>query len=130
MKNIFLNIMVLLISLPGWASFNEVECDGKSADINFSIEIEMPFPQGSSSRRGDLIIYNSENETSHGLTLISRFLPSFYKLTYSSSHLLLEIDIWPDRFPRWGRNYPARVHSSLLPSRNAEWVDCEFPNIH
>lgn len=124
----FLAISFLIISLPSFASFNEVECTGKIGDKVISFEVEQAFPRYSTSRRANLIVEDNGSQLAYDYNLM--IVPSHRNnIKYFGSGLTLDIDLWPDQSPRWGRNYRSELSSSDLGSSGFSRVNCTFPNV-
>ena len=116
-----------MFSASAFANFNEVECDGKSEDKEFTLEVEQPFPYGSYFRRAQLTVTEDGAESSEDYTVTVQAMRGFPTIRYNGAGLRLEVDFWPDQAPRWGRTYRGSLYSSLL-GREVRNLDCRFPN--
>jgi hypothetical protein len=58
----------------------------------------------------------------------SRGSNSFNRVTYFGSGLFLEIDLWPDNRPQWGRNYRSTLRATDIQNPEIQNVNCTFPN--
>lgn len=124
----FLTALIALSSIPAFASWNEVECSGKVDNKEIFIEVEQPFPSGSDFRSA--LISSTENgNTNYVRTTVSLRRPTnFTTVRYWGGNLDLEVDIWPDRSPRWGRDYKGNARIQLGSSQYIRGLNCRFPN--
>jgi len=121
MKALLLSVLFLL-SFSSFA-FVEVECE-KSSAPNLYLQIDEPFPSSSTFRWVRLQI---ENQTStHNVSL--RPQVGFNRLRYWGGGMELEVDLWPDQRPTWGRSYRAEFSSPVGNWRRIP-VTCRFPSI-
>jgi hypothetical protein len=128
MKSLVLTF-VLVLSSSAFASFNEVECEVKTAASSLYLEIEQPFPTSSVFKRATLTSTDVNGvDTSYDYTLTSRSPRGFNSLSYSGDGLTLEVDLWPDQRPQWGRNYRSTLKASEIGSNEIQNVSCTFPN--
>lgn len=120
---------MLILSLTASAAWNEVECSGKLEGKVIRLEIEQSFPNGSHFKRAELTISeNGANET-HRFTVGRRNF-GLNRIQYSGAGLRLEVDLWPDQQPRWGRRYDGTLLSSVLGNKYIRGFRCQFPNAH
>jgi hypothetical protein len=120
-------IALLLVSVPSFASFNEVECRGYSGSKNVYLEIEQSFPTNNVFKRMLLSLHSNGTQENFQYTVTSRRYNGFNNITYHDVGLRLEVDLWPDANPRWGRYYRAILQSSALGNGIAN-LECQFPN--
>ena len=52
----------------------------------------------------------------------------FNQIIYRAPGLSLEVDLWPDSNPRWGRSYSATLNSTDLNNEALVLLECHFPN--
>ncbi len=121
---ITLTLLSLLFCLSAFASFNEVECEGKVQEKVVSIEVEQAFPRGSYFKQARLAV----DQDNYFYTVTTR-ATSFGRIDYVGGGLRLEIDLWPDQNPRWGQTYKARLSSSDLGNQSSEKLSCTFVGI-
>lgn len=122
-----ITIALLLVSVPSFASFNEVECRGYSESKNVYIEVEQSFPTNNVFKRMILAIASNGGQENFQYTVTSRRYNGFNNIIYNDVGLRLEIDLWPDTNPRWGRYYRATLNSVVLGNGMVR-LDCQFPN--
>lgn len=122
MKN-FLVISLTLISLNALAFTTEFRCDfydlsGKSVRV----EVSKDFP-GSVFSTIELIT----NQNSYRYSARPRMVSGFYKLELWAGSTRLEMDLFPDRTPQWGRWYQSKFTSPDLDNghefRN---IECQY----
>lgn len=122
-------IFASLISLSSYASFNEVECEILTSGKDIRVEVEQPFPRTSITRQVRLtsVVNGAQSEFNYIVT--SRRSPGFNQIQYLGAGFRLEVDHWPDNFPRWGRTYRGTMNSSdLFNNQTFTNLSCQFPN--
>lgn len=117
----------VLISLSAEAAWNEVECDGRVGEKIIRLEIEESFPNGSIFKRALLTVTENGSQKSHRYT-VSRRTFGLNRWEYNGAGLRLDVDLWPDRFPRWGWSYSGTLLSSVLGNQYIRGFRCQFPN--
>ena len=127
---LILSVLVMFSSLSVFASWNEVECEGKVDQKNIQLEVEQPFPNGSYFKRATLTIAENGAEESFHYTVNSRVTRGFNQIRYTAGGLDLEVDFWPDQAPRWGRTYKGSLRSSKLNNQYIRGLNCRFPNAY
>jgi len=125
---LFFTALIALSSLSAFAWFdNEVECRGKIDNKEIFLEIELPFPAGSAFRNA-VVSVTEDGKTDYIRSTVQLRRPtSFTTVRYWSGSLDLEVDIWPDRAPRWGRDYRGMARISSLGNQYIRGLTCEFP---
>ncbi|MBA2405265.1 MAG: hypothetical protein H0V66_10880 [Bdellovibrionales bacterium] len=123
-----LTFTLFLLSASALASFNELECDGRSENKNVYLEIEQSFPSSNVFKRMLLSVSGESGQENHHYTVSSNRFSSFRRVQYQGSGIRLEVDLWPDTQPQWGRNYRAVLNSPDLNHGKAAVLDCQFPN--
>ena len=124
----FLALMsVIIFSLSAKAAWNELECTGRFEGKHIRLEIEESFPNGSYFKKAELTVTQDGAEQSYPYT-VSRRSIGLNRIDYSSRGLRIEVDLWPDQTPRWGRSYSASLLSSVLGNKYIRGFRCQFPN--
>jgi hypothetical protein len=120
----FLLSLIVLFSTSAFSAFSEIECSGSQNGKDVRLIVEEAFPQGSTFRKGDLFIQEngSEQRYSHYFT-VRQFGPS-YQRVYTDARARLEVDLWPDNRPQWGRTYQSTLDARAL-GRSMK-VRCRF----
>lgn len=121
-------LALCLMSSSVFAFINEVECTAKQNNKEIFFEIEQPFPTGSVFKRALLTVTEDGADKEFNYTVTSRRSMGFNSITYTGGGIHLDVDMWPDSTPRWGRNYRATLRSSDLQNANLSNVECNFPN--
>ena len=121
-------IAFLLISVSAFAGFNEIECQGNSGTKNVYLEIEQPFPTSNVFKRMLLSVASNGAQENFQYTVTSRRYNGSNTILYQDGGLRLQVDLWPDINPRWGRSYRAALNSSDLNNGAAAVLNCQFPN--
>lgn len=122
-----LTAYLLLISTFALAGFNEIECEGSSRDQQIDFEIEQPLSTNTVFRRAALSISTTSGQENFQYTAsVTRY--GLRSIIYQGAGLRLEVDLWPDNQPRWGRSYRAILNSFDLNQGTAAFIDCQFPN--
>jgi len=121
MKTLLL-VLSLSFSFSALAFFNDVECDGNTRGGQRAvIEIERGF--GGSMRGARTIVFGARGtnpvETRYRVYSARRFGSRIEFI--GDSGFRLEVDVWPDQAPRWGRTYWANFG-------NLSGLRCRFPN--
>lgn len=124
----FLTIALALSSLTAFASWNEVECTGTYKNKEILVEVEQPFPSGSDFRRAQISVTEDGNTKVERTTVSLRRPTNYTTVRYWGAGLDLEVDTWPDRAPRWGRDYRGVVRSSIIDNTYIRGLNCNFPN--
>jgi hypothetical protein len=125
---IILTIAVGLLSFSAIAGFNEIECEGNNGLTNVYLEIEQPFPNTSVFKRMLLSASTASTQENFQYTVTSNRYNGFRNIVYQGSRLRLDVDLWPDFEPRWGRNYRAILSSSDINNGINSILNCYFPN--
>lgn len=126
----FLTALIALSSISAFASWNEVECSGKIDNKEIFVEVEQPFPAGSDFRNAIVNVTEDGNTTSTRTNVHLRRPTNFNTIRYWGGNLDLEVDIWPDRAPRWGRDYRGMARISSLSNQYIRGLNCRFPNAY
>lgn len=124
----FTAIFLALMSFSAFASFNEVECEGKSGDKEIYFEVEQPFPSNSVFKRATLTITENGSDSESRYTVTSRDTRGFNTIRYTGAGVTLEVNHWPDNAPRWGRNYRSTLRIDKVENYSTLNVECSFPN--
>jgi hypothetical protein len=93
-----------------YAAFNEIECEGTSANKNVFKSVRL-----------------SVNEETFQYQVTFNTLGGFRQFNYQGSGLRLEVDLWPDSLPRWGSTYQATLSSPDLNHGSKLTLNCQFP---
>lgn len=122
MKVLILNFL-LFFSMTAFA-INEVECYGFNSDGE-RVDLEIETGWGGSVRDSKLVTYpqNSAPESTFYQVYNSR--PQNRRILFTGVNgYRLEIDLFPDAVPRWGRTYNS--HFSVAGS-SYNGMNCRFP---
>jgi hypothetical protein len=120
-------ISMFIFSLSASAAWNELECTGRFEGKHIRLEIEESFPNGSYFKRAELTVLQDGSEQTYHYT-VSRRSMGMNRIDYSSAGLRIEVDLWPDQTPRWGRSYRGSLLSSVLGNKYIRGFNCQFPN--
>lgn len=124
---IILALTLGLFSATAFPAFNELECDGTSKAKMINLDVEQPFPANGVFKRVDLSVSDdSGRENFHYTATTSRY--GLRTIIYQGADLRLEVDLWPDNEPRWGRSYRAILNSFEINAGSAVYLNCQFPN--
>ena len=115
---------VLISFTMGWYGW------GWHKGSTLRLEVEQPFPTGRYFRNARLYVIDeiTQEENSHFYNLTPRFSPNFGRYEYLGAGLDLEINVWPDRRPRWGSSYSGILMSSAVNDWERVDLNCRFPN--
>lgn len=123
-----LALSLTLFSLTA-AAWNEVECDGQLVGNKTArVEVEQAFPNGSYFKRAQLIVTEDGAQTVTTFTVTTRSYQGFNRVEYSAPDFRLEVDFWPDQYPRWGMMYRGTFQSSVVGNMGYRYLNCRFPN--
>jgi hypothetical protein len=125
---IFVFVMTMMISTVSFGAWNELECDGYAGNKAVRLEVERPFPNGSYFRRAQLFVTQDGKEIVTNFSLTPRVNPTFGRIEYWGGGLKIEVNIWPDQYPRWGWTYFGRLETSVIDNWSPFTLDCMFPN--
>lgn len=119
--------LVALISVPAFASFNEVECTGSYSGKKFRVEVERDRSGGPIFRPAKLIIDGDEEEV-YDYSVSIRQPGGFNWIEYSDFGFRLEVDLSPHTYPRFGWSYRGALKSNVLDGSFVRGLKCRFPN--
>lgn len=122
-----LTLALSLVSISAFANFNEVECTGKNSDKNIVVEIEQPFPNDSYFRDVLLKVESENTADEFSYSVTARRNSGFSHIVYQGGSFFLDLDLWPDNQPRWGRSYRAQLRTQDLGNGSMTTLDCQFP---
>lgn len=120
----FSALFLLTFSFSSFAFFNELECDSSMSSSRISVEVEEPFPTGSTFRWTRVFVDN--NTFTYNVTV--RRSGGFNQIQYWGGGIRLEVDLWPDTNPQWGRTYRGSMTSSDVRDGASIPLSCRFPN--
>lgn len=123
-----LAISLAVFSLAATAAWNEVECEGRVGVKEVRVEIERPFPNGSYFKRASVTVTHNGAQIAKDYTVTSRSYSGFNRVEYSAPGFRLEVDFWPDQYPRWGMRYRGLSQTDALGNMSTGYLDCRFPN--
>jgi len=122
-------IFISLMSTLAFANFNDFECDFRTQD-NKSVSVDIESSFGGSQKRMNLRIDSNNNQEEYSYWVFSRYNRAFNEIEFLGSGNRLEIDLWPDQAPRWGRRYRANFSSmDLENNRYFSNIYCTFTRI-
>jgi hypothetical protein len=125
MKKIF--ILLAFISFSAFA-MTEVECTGRYEGQDIRIEIEGRYNVGYFRDVLVSIVNNGSTTTTRSSANFRPPYGSLQRAIYQGSDLILEVDFWPDSFPRWQKPYFANAFVRKLGSSGANInVNCRYP---
>lgn len=123
-------LMILLITSSfAMATFNDFECDFTTSDgMNVSVEIESQ--RGAGMRRATIAVRNNGEVDYYNYYVNSRYNRAFNEIRYFGGGMDLEIDLWPDAQPRWGRSYRADLRTWDLGNNSSNYnILCRYTRI-
>jgi hypothetical protein len=128
-----LGIFLLVLSFfKAHAAFNEFECQFLAQDNKrVFLEVERGFG-GSSARNARMSVTNPSSGTVEvrSFFVSARHNRGFNQIEFFGADFNLQIDLWPDQRPRWGRTYNSDFRSwSLDEGRNYFNINCEYTHI-
>lgn len=123
-----LAISLAVFSVAASAAWNEVECDGRDGNKTIRVEVEQAFPNGSYWKRAQVVVTEAGAQNIKDLTVTSRGSTGFNRIAYSAPGFRLEVDFWPDQYPRWGMMYRGTFQSDILGNMSYRALNCRFPN--
>jgi hypothetical protein len=130
MNKLLLLAFFILFSNLSFAYINDIECESRFSDQNYDFRINVirPMSQGpwrqtevQTFLKGQLI----RTDFFH-LTFFNN--QGFNNIRFWGQGVDLEIDLWPDRVPQFGRYYSARFSNvTILSNKPFTNIDCRFP---
>lgn len=119
-----LSCLLVLGALSAHAFVNEVECDGNRAGSRVDLEVERSF---GSMRPARLIVWGERGSNPTIENFLVRHVRALSgRLQYTGDRgFFLEVDLWPDRLPSWGRTYRANF---VTQNQARTSLSCRFPN--
>lgn len=121
-------LVTLLMSFSTMAYFNEVECNARNDGQELYLEVEQPFPSNSVFRRAVMTITKDGGRRTEYHNVSPRRSGGLNRIQYFGPGLRMEIDLWPDTYPRWGRTYRAQIWSAGPGTEYFPFINCSFPN--
>lgn len=125
---LFLAAVMTLLSVSGYAAFSEVECEGHNGVKSIYVEIEQPFPSTSVFRRVLVEVSTPQTRENYYHTVSLNRYGGFSIVNYQGAGFRMQLDLWPDNQPRWGRTYSATLVSSNINGGLSSSLFCRFPN--
>mgnify|MGYP000873756306 CR=1 FL=1 len=123
MKNLW-TALLMLTTLSAHAFVNEVECNGNLNGSRVDLEVERAWGGMRPARLIDWGQRGTNSEIENFMVRNVRALAG--RLQYNGDKgFFLEVDLWPDRVPAWGRTYRA---SFMTQDRARGNLFCRFPN--
>lgn len=127
MKHLMI-FVTFMFSFSALAYFNEVECTARNAGQELYLEVEQPFPSNSVFRRAVMTITKDGGRRTEYHNVSPRRTGGLNRIQYMGASLRMEIDLWPDAYPRWGRSYRAQIWSAGPGTEYFPFISCTFPN--
>lgn len=124
-------LCLILLSLSS-ASFGiiEVECQG-SDGMGGTLIVSVDGVFSRTTFKPTLLVHRKPSATkTYNYTL--NFYPvstSAPRAFYQGAGLTVDVDLWPDLRPRWGKTYFGRVTAEAFGNRTVLGVPCRFPFI-
>lgn len=112
------------------ANINDFECEFNT-DAGQMVELEVERPFGSTSMRDATMTVSSNDEFEvFNYYVNTRYTRSFNRLRFSGANFDLEVNLWPDQKPQWGRTYRSEFRSwDLEDGRNYYNVSCRYTGL-
>jgi hypothetical protein len=113
------------LSLPAFAFMNEVECDGRVNGKRARLEVENRW---GGFRNATLTLWGARGTNPEVVRYMVNNSGAFGGRVQYIGNLgfRLEVDLWPDRVPQWGRQYRASFSATNVEAR---FASCYFPNV-
>ncbi len=123
-------VLGLIMASSVQANINDFECEFVTdADKKVEVVIERPFG-GSTMRDATMSVSSEEDFAVYNYYVSARFRRSFNRLKFSGANFDLEVNLWPDQRPRWGRTYRSEFRSwDLDEGRNYYNVSCRYTGL-
>lgn len=122
-------LLALFLALTSLSAFamNEVDCDGQNSDQN-QVRFQIDQGWGSSIRDARLWVYDTPgSEPEETLYRMWNIQGRNNRIIYSGSDgIRLDVELFPDRVPRWGRRYRATLS---VRSDRVGILSCRFPQV-
>tara|TARA_B100001971_G_C18268036_1_gene596482 strand:+ start:52395 stop:52787 length:393 start_codon:yes stop_codon:yes gene_type:complete len=126
---LFLSIMTLGLSVNANAAFNDFECEFTTRDQK-SVELNVESQFGGGMRTVNMSVRDDDGTDTFRYYVSTRYDRSFKKIEYFGGGIRLEIDLWPDTNPRYGRTYRAQYSSWDLGSNSNYFnILCRYTRI-
>jgi hypothetical protein len=119
-------LLLALLTTPAFAQINYVECEADFDDARLMVNVERSY--GNSFKRVEVILATQNDYETRSYFATSRVwgAGAFRKIQYRAAGFDLEIDLFGDSRPRWGRTYRAEVRESDLLDYDTVDLDCRF----
>jgi hypothetical protein len=130
MKKLILLTIVSLFSHLSFAYMNDIECESRFTDQNYDFRINVVRPMSPGPWRQTEVqtFLNGHLVRTDFFNLTFFNNQGFNNLRFWGQGVDLQIDLWPDRVPQFGRYYSARFSNvSILSNKPFTSIDCRFP---
>ena len=124
MKSLIL-LVTFLISIPSFASFNEVECQYRDPRQTIIMEVQEPFPRDAMTKDAVVEVMTQSNRRRFNFQVMTYITRGISRVRYAGGNYELEVDFWPDQRPQWGRTYRGRLQGN---GTGSVFMNCRFPN--
>lgn len=117
--------LLACLSLPAFAFINEVECNGIANGKRARLEVETSWGGMSNA---SVTISNGRGTNPEVIRyMVSNRRNIAGRIQYMGNNgFRLEVDLWPDRVPQWGRQYRGTFYAANM---QANFSSCNFPNV-
>jgi hypothetical protein len=118
-------LLLACLSLPAFAFMNEVECSGNVNGSRARLEVENSW---GGFRNATLTLWGARGTNPEVIRyMVSNSRPMAGRIQYMGNlGFRLEVDLWPDRVPQWGRQYRANFSAANM---RASFPSCSFPSV-
>jgi hypothetical protein len=122
--------LILLIASSVTFAVIEVECQGSDGlGGSFIVSVDGVFSR--TTFKPTLLVHRTSSATkTYNYTL--NFFPvstNAPRAFYQGAGLTVDVELWPDLRPQWGKTYYGRVTAEALGNRTVTGVPCRFPFI-
>ena len=118
-------LLVFTLSTFAFAGFNDFECEFNTrSGGSVMVEVEQSFGGGSSRIN---VITDSDRRD---YWVSRRYNRGLNEIEFFGGGIRLEIDLWPDTVPRWGRTYRADFNSWDIDNNVSYYnINCRYTRI-
>lgn len=118
-------ISLILLPLGAQASLNDFECSFTAYDgSDVLVEVQRSTMVG--SKRIDVTVNSDEGIQRHQFFAFASINNATRRLEYRGGGIDLEIDLWPDARPRYGRTYRSEFQSYEVDNGRFNNIYCRY----
>lgn len=123
-------IAAAIFSVSAYA-INDFVCQFETREgTGVTIEVERAIGNPRAGRRVEMSVQRDDNVQVYNYFATPRFDRAFKRITFQSAGMDLEINTWPDTWPRWGFDYRSNIRTwDIDEGVNYYQLNCRYVGI-